>query len=98
LADGSLTTAAGQGDIILNKHLTLKDVLHVLKLFTDLISIQKLILDNNCSANFSTFCKIQEQEPKKMIGLAKAGVGLYYLDGSSEQENKGKVSAVSCLV
>ena len=43
MANGSLTTVAGQGHIILNEHLTLKDVLHVPKLFTNLISIQKLI-------------------------------------------------------
>ena len=52
LADDSLTTVAGQRDVILNEHLTLKNVLHVPKLFTNLISIQKLIKDTNCSVIF----------------------------------------------
>ena len=42
MVDGSLTTVVGQEDIFLNKNLTLKNVLHVPKLFTNLISIQKL--------------------------------------------------------
>jgi len=60
MANGSLTTVVSQWDIILNEYLTLKNVLHVPKLFTNLISIQKLVLENNCSANFyPTFCEIQ---------------------------------------
>ena len=99
LANGSLTTVASQGDIILNNHLTLKDVLHVPKLFTNLISIQKLTLDNNYSVNFSsTCCEIQGQGLKKRIGLAIVRAGLYYFDGSNGEGNKGKVNLVSCLV
>jgi len=52
MADGSLITVAGQGDVLLNEYLTQKYVLHVPKLFTNLISIQKLILDTNCSIIF----------------------------------------------
>ena len=47
LADGSLTTMAGQKDILINHHLTLRDVLHVPKLFTNLVSIQQLTHDAN---------------------------------------------------
>ncbi|PKU82965.1 hypothetical protein MA16_Dca021360 [Dendrobium catenatum] len=60
-ADDSLTTVAGQGDIILSPLLTLKNVLHVPQLSTNLISIQKLINDHNCSALFNpTYCLFQD--------------------------------------
>ena len=73
MADGSLTTVAGQGGIFLNKELTLKNVLHVPNLFTNLISIQKLIEDTNCHVLFHlNICEIQEQGKKRMIGLARA--------------------------
>ena len=59
MADGSLIAVASQGDILLNDHLTLKNVLHVPKLFANLISIQKLIEDTNCSVSFySNVCEI----------------------------------------
>lgn len=55
----------------------LKNVIHVPKLFTNLISIQKLIEDTNSSVIFhSNVCDIQEQDMKMMIGLARARAGL----------------------
>jgi len=99
MADGSLTTVAGQGDIFLNKNLTLKNVLHVLELFTNLISIQKLIEDTNCHVLFhSNICEIQEQGKKRMIGLARAREGLYYLEELDGQDKQRFFSRVSCLV
>ena len=41
-ADGTLITAAGQGEVQISPSIILKNVLHVLKLSTNLISIQKL--------------------------------------------------------
>ena len=62
LAHGSLTTMAGQGDILINPYLTLRDVLHVPKLFINLISIQKLTKDTNCWVVFyPLFCEFQEK-------------------------------------
>jgi len=52
MADGSLTTVVGQGNVPINSHLTLKNVLHVPKLFTNLVSIQKLTIDSNCNIIF----------------------------------------------
>ena len=52
MADGSLTTVAGQGDVLINSHLTLKNVLHVPKLFTNLVSIHNLTIDANCNVIF----------------------------------------------
>lgn len=52
IADGSVTTVAGQEDIFINNSLTLKNVQHVSKLFTNLLSIQNLTKDSNCSVIF----------------------------------------------
>lgn len=99
MANGSLTTVAGQEDIFLNKNLILKNVLLVPKLFTNLISIQKLIEDTNCHALFhSNICEIQEQGKKKMIGLVRAREGLYYLEEPDGQDKQRFFSRVSCLV
>jgi len=98
MANGSLTIVAGLGDVLLNKHLTLKNVLHVPKLFTSLISIQKLIEDTNCSVIFhSNVYELQEPGKKRMIGLAKARAGLYYLAKPSGQVNKEGTPLVSYL-
>lgn len=80
IADGSFTIVAGYGDVRLNS-LCLKNVLHVRKLFANLISIQKVTQDFNCRVIFlPSYCIFQEQETKKMIGLAKVRNGLYYLE------------------
>ena len=56
-ADGTLTTVAGIGDVQINSSLTLKNVLHVLKLSTNLISIHKLTHDLCCQVTFNdTYC------------------------------------------
>ncbi|KAF7811858.1 Retrovirus-related Pol polyprotein from transposon TNT 1-94 [Senna tora] len=81
IADGSATTVAGLGNVCLNDHITLKDVLDVPKLCTNLISVHKLSTDSQCSAIFHpTHCVFQEQGMKRMIGHAKERNGLYYLE------------------
>ena len=61
VADGSLTTVAGLGDIQITSQLTLKNVLHVPKLSTNLLSIQKLTHDLNCAVIFyPTHCEFQD--------------------------------------
>lgn len=45
IADGSLTTVAGIGDVFVSKVLTLRNVLHVPKVSTNLLFIQKLTSD-----------------------------------------------------
>lgn len=51
-ADGSLSIVPGEGNIKINPNLILENVLHVLKLFTNLISIVKLSKDLNCKVTF----------------------------------------------
>jgi len=52
IIDGIVTTIVDQGDVLINDFLTLKNVLHVARLFVNLISIQKLATDSNCSVIF----------------------------------------------
>ncbi|KAF7835228.1 Retrovirus-related Pol polyprotein from transposon TNT 1-94 [Senna tora] len=94
IADGSVTTVAGLGNVCLNDHISLKDVLHVPKLCTNLISVHKLTNDSQCSAIFHpTHCVFQEQDTKRMIGHAKERNGLYYLNAC----NKGRSVQNSAL-
>ncbi|KAH0686950.1 hypothetical protein KY284_017503 [Solanum tuberosum] len=81
IADGSVITVVGQGDISLGKSLILKDVLHIPKLSANLISIQKLTKDSKCQVTFfPSYCLFQEQNTKEMIGRASEKGGLYCLD------------------
>lgn len=52
IVDGSLSAIAGKGSIAISPSITLHDVLHVLKLSCNLLSINKLIHDMNSQAHF----------------------------------------------
>ena len=55
VANGSLATVASFGDIYITPTLILKNVLHVPKLSTSLVSMQKLTHDFKCYAIFFPF-------------------------------------------
>ena len=83
--DGSLTTVAGVGDVQISPTLTLRNVFHVPKLSTNLFSIQKLTRDLGCNVTFYPIhCVFQDQDLRKMIGLAKHQNRLCYFETSSE--------------
>lgn len=78
IADGTTATVAGVGDIIITPRLVLKNVLHVPKLTTNLVSIQKLTRDLNCHVTFyPSYCDFQDQGSGRRIGRAKEKDGLY---------------------
>ena len=52
IADGSLKTVVGVRDVQISPTLTLRNVLHVPKLSTNLVSIQKLTKDVGCNVIF----------------------------------------------
>ena len=60
IADGTLVTVVGQGDVFLTSSLTLRNVLHVPKLSVNLLSIPQITKDLNCSVNFTTVMKISD--------------------------------------
>ena len=76
-----MSTIAGVGDIEIAPNFVLKNVLHVLKLSANLVSIQKLTKDLHCHAIFcSSYSEVQDQGSRRKIGHAKEKDGLYYLD------------------
>ena len=79
VANGSLATVARLEDVYVTPSLILKNVLHVPKLSTNLVSIQKFTEDLKCYAIFHPYCVFQDQCSGRKIGLAKERNGLYYL-------------------
>ncbi|RDX87109.1 hypothetical protein CR513_31459, partial [Mucuna pruriens] len=69
VANGDHVPIVGSGNIQLQSSLSLHNVLHVLKLANNLISIHRLIQDWNYS----------ELKTRRMIRVAKEQCGLYYL-------------------
>ena len=90
IADGSSITVVGQGDIFLGPSLILKNVLHVPKLTTNLISVRQAIETLNCNLIFSkNSCVFQDQATGKTIGHATETAGLYYFKLESGKVNAG---------
>lgn len=58
ITDGTTTTTANQGNVYISDTLILKNALHVPKLSTNLVSIQKLTIDYNCRVIFHpSYCE-----------------------------------------
>nr|KYP74001.1 Retrovirus-related Pol polyprotein from transposon TNT 1-94 [Cajanus cajan] len=90
VANGQGVPICGSGNIILESSIVLKDVLHVPQLANNLISVQKLTKDLNCSVTFfSTHCVFQDLATGKTILTAKEQSGLYLLE--SDDQNKTKI-------
>jgi hypothetical protein len=92
--NGSLTTIAGVGDVKIGPSLILKNVLHVPRLSTNLVSIQKFTQDLHCNVVFHhSYCVFQDEDSGRMIGHAREWDGLYYLEALSQSSiTKGKLS------
>ena len=98
VANGSLSTVAGFGDIYITPTLILKNVLHVPKLLANLVSIQKLTHDLKYYAIvFPSYCVFQGQGSGRRIGLAKERNGLYHLESSQKPSNNLSLSFLSSL-
>ena len=80
VADGKLTNVAGIGTVKIGK-LFLKEVLHVPRFTCNLISVGKVVQDNNCSVNFSFDCCVfQELGIGKKIGSGRLLEGLFVFE------------------
>lgn len=96
MANGSLATVAGSGDIHITPTLILKNILHVPKLSASLVSIQKLTHDLKCYATFfPSYCVFQDQGSGRRIGLAKERSGLYHLESSQRVRSNFSLSFLS---
>ena len=72
IADGSLMTAVGQGEVQISLSITLKNVLHIPIFFVSLISIKKLIQDLSCNVIFyDNVCILQNNYSGRTIGHAR---------------------------
>lgn len=84
-ANGSSITVAGLGNVKISPFVTLRNVLHVPKLFTNLISIQKLTQDLCCNVIFhNNYCVFQDKGSGRTIGRARERNGLYHLETPSQ--------------
>jgi len=84
-ADGTFITAAGQGDVKISPSITLKNVLHVPKLSTNLISVQKLTKDLSCNIVFhNNYCILQDKNSGRTIGHAREWNDLYYMEDPNQ--------------
>lgn len=80
LPNGATTHISHLGTVKLNTGLVLKNVLCVPSFYNKLLSVRRLISDNNCQIQFyGTHCVILDNETKELKGVGKAHQGLYYL-------------------
>ena len=80
LPNGLTFEISHYGDVTLHNSLRMKNVLHVSDFMHNLLSVTKLVEDNQCKVNFfSGFCMIVSTVNDKVKGVRKSKNGLYYL-------------------
>ncbi|KAJ4760696.1 Retroelement pol polyprotein-like [Rhynchospora pubera] len=79
LPNGTQTMAKHEGQVVLQGTLTLRKVLYVPTLNCNLISLSKLISDNDCFVVFTNeLCVIQDRNMRMPIGVGELRDGVYY--------------------
>ncbi|TYK05539.1 Beta-galactosidase [Cucumis melo var. makuwa] len=96
IADGSLGSIAGKGQIVLFDGFSLQNVLHVAKLSYDLLSISKITRELHCKATFlpESVC-FQDLSLGRMIGTARHSRRLYILDDDTFRSSISRISLLS---
>ncbi|KAK2416966.1 putative mitochondrial protein [Trifolium repens] len=85
LPNGDSATTKYSGSIHFSSHFILQNVLCVPNFSVNLISISKLLESSKYLVSFhASYCSIQDQMCKRMIGFAKVIDGLYYLQLSDK--------------
>lgn len=101
MVDGLLTIVTAQKVIIINKSVTLRNFLHIFKLFNNLVSIQKLIKASQCSVVFLSFILcLSGVGMRWTIKFAKEEDDLYHLlkDFNNNNKNSILLSGLSSLL
>ena len=79
LPNGTHTLADKQGTIILEENVPLNEVLYVLELNCNLLSVGKLCRGLNCTVTFSDkYCVLQDRSSSTLIGVNEHRDGVYY--------------------
>ncbi|TYK07542.1 Cysteine-rich RLK (receptor-like protein kinase) 8 [Cucumis melo var. makuwa] len=96
IANGSLASIAGKGQIVLFDGFSLQNVLHVPKLSYNLLSISKITYELHCKATFlpESVC-FQNLNSRRTIGTARHSRGLYIFNDDTSA-SKGIVHQNSC--
>ncbi|TYK02021.1 Beta-galactosidase [Cucumis melo var. makuwa] len=96
IADGSLASIAGKGQIVLYDGFSLQNVLHVPKLFYNLLSISKITHELHCKATFlpESVC-FQDLNSERTIGTARHSRGIYILNDDTSGSNISTTSLLS---
>lgn len=77
---GNTVIVNKMGTIVLNNNIKLRDVLYIPQFSCNLISINKLTYDLNCTVTYSSHgCMIQDQQTRSMIGSGDLCDGVYIL-------------------
>lgn len=85
LPTGATAVISHTGTVVFPSGLTLNKVLCVPSFKHNLLSVQRLITDNNCEVQFySTHCTIVDKITKKLKGVGLAKHGIYYLNTNSD--------------
>lgn len=81
VVDGSYSSIAGKGSILVTSTLPLSSVLHVSNFTLNLLSVSHLTRSLNCSVTFfPSYCVFQDLNLKRTIGKGHEDNGLYILD------------------
>ncbi|KAL0437836.1 UNVERIFIED_CONTAM: hypothetical protein Sradi_0491500 [Sesamum radiatum] len=84
LLDGSSQPVESLGDATLHDHLTLTNVLYVLRFTYNLLSVQKLCQHSHVSFIFlSSHCLVKDLKSSKIIGVGRQLGSLYIIDKAS---------------
>ena len=84
------------GDVKISSSLLLKNVLHVPRLTTNFVSIQKLTKDLHCKVVFNhSYCVFQYKYSGRTIGHTRERDGLYYLETPSQSNTTKGITSHS---
>ncbi|XP_071726730.1 uncharacterized protein [Rutidosis leptorrhynchoides] len=93
--NGTQALIKGIGNLVLNKFITLTDVLIVPEYCVSLMSVGKLSKDNKLIVSFNeSKCYVQDLKDKIIREIGKEEGGLYFFDNKVDS----KVSDIKCIV
>lgn len=97
LPDGSHSTASMYSSVTVSPSLTLHNFLYVPNFHVNLISIAKLVNNNNCYVHFTTdTSQIMHNLSKAMIGTTRLQRGLYVLGSAPQPSTYNSITNYAC--